>query len=85
MKYMLLIEGVRLVVLRRDRAELPPGGLRVAGHHRLDAVRAHLLEMAGDDRAAIAHYRTAASRTASIPEQRYLITRAASLRARRRA
>ncbi len=29
---------------------------RLAGHYRLDAVRAHLLEMAGDDRGAVAHY-----------------------------
>jgi RNA polymerase sigma factor (sigma-70 family) len=54
---------------------------RLAGHHRLDAVRAHLLEMAGDQRGAIAHYRTAASRTASSPEQRYLALRAARLAA----
>ncbi len=38
---------------------------RLAGHHRLDAVRAHLLEMAGDTDAALAHYRIAASRTTS--------------------
>jgi RNA polymerase sigma factor (sigma-70 family) len=54
---------------------------RLADHHRLDAVRAHLLEMAGDNAAAIAHYRTAASRTASGPEQRYLALRAARLAA----
>jgi RNA polymerase sigma factor (sigma-70 family) len=54
---------------------------RLAGHHRLDAVRAHLLEMAGDQRGAVAHYRTAASRTASSPEQRYLALRAARLAA----
>ena len=56
------------------------GDRRLAGHHRLDAVRAHLLEMAGDDRAAIAHYRTAAGRTTSIPERNYLMTQAARLR-----
>ena len=48
---------------------------RLAGHYRLDAVRAHLLEMAGDTEAALAHYRAAASRTTSLPEQRYLATR----------
>ena len=53
---------------------------RIAGHHRLDAVRAHLLEMAGDRRAAAAHYRIAASRTTSVPEQNYLLTQAARLR-----
>jgi len=52
---------------------------RIAGHHRLDAVRAHLLEMAGDPQAAITHYRIAASRTTSIPERNYLITQAARL------
>jgi predicted RNA polymerase sigma factor len=52
---------------------------RLAGHYRLDAVRAHLLEMAGDTTAAMAHYRAAASRTTSLPEQRYLATRAARL------
>jgi RNA polymerase sigma factor (sigma-70 family) len=52
---------------------------RVAGHHRLDAVRAHLLEMAGDHAAARAGYRTAARRTTSLPEQRYLEARAARL------
>ena len=36
---------------------------RLPGHHRLDAVRAHLLEMAGDTEAAAAHYRSAAART----------------------
>jgi len=44
---------------------------RLAGHHRLHAVRAHLLEMAG--------YRTAARLTTSLPEQHYLQTRAARL------
>ena len=55
---------------------------RLAGHHRLDAVRAHLLEMHGDPEAAIAHYRTAAGRTTSVAERHYLLTRAARLTAR---
>ena len=53
---------------------------RISGHHRLEAVRAHLFEMAGDHQAAITHYRIAASRTTSIPERDYLITQAARLR-----
>jgi RNA polymerase sigma factor (sigma-70 family) len=53
---------------------------RLTGHHRLDAVRAHLLELAGDHQAAIAHYRTAAGRTTSLPERNYLMTQAARLR-----
>jgi predicted RNA polymerase sigma factor len=52
---------------------------RLAGHHRLDVVRAHLLEMAGDHRGAIAHYRIAAGRTTSLPERDYLMTQAARL------
>jgi predicted RNA polymerase sigma factor len=52
---------------------------RMAGHHRVEAVRAHLLEMAGDPAAARASYLTAARRTTSLPEQRYLEARAARL------
>jgi predicted RNA polymerase sigma factor len=54
---------------------------RLAGHYRLDAVRAHLFEMAGDRQAAIARYQAAASRTTSIPERNYLNTKAARLTA----
>jgi len=53
---------------------------RLAGNHRLDATRAHLLEMAGDHPAAIEHYRTAAARTTNLAERNYLITQAARLR-----
>jgi RNA polymerase sigma factor (sigma-70 family) len=52
---------------------------RVAAHHRLEVVRGHLLEMAGDHAAAITSYRTAARRTTSLPERRYLEGRAARL------
>jgi RNA polymerase sigma factor (sigma-70 family) len=51
----------------------------LAGHHRLHAVRAHLLEMSGEVEAAVADYQTAARRTASLPEQRYLLVQAARL------
>ena len=51
----------------------------LAGHHRLDAVRAHLLEMNGDYPRAIKYYRSAASRATSIPERDYLIAQAARL------
>ena len=53
---------------------------RVAGHHRLDAVRAHLLEMAGERSAALARYRSAARRTRSLPEWCYLEGRSGSAR-----
>jgi predicted RNA polymerase sigma factor len=52
---------------------------RLAGHYRLDAVRGHLLEMAGDRAAAVERYLAAAARTASIPERTYLVGRAARL------
>jgi RNA polymerase sigma factor (sigma-70 family) len=52
---------------------------RLAGHYRIDAVRAHLLERAGDLDAAVEHYRAAADRTTSIPERDYLLTQAARL------
>ena len=49
---------------------------RLADHHRLAAVRAHLLEMAGEQAAAADAYRTAAAHAASTPERRYLEQRA---------
>jgi RNA polymerase sigma factor (sigma-70 family) len=53
------------------------GDERMATQHRLDAVRAHLLELAGDHAGAREHYRRAARRTTSLPERRYLQARAA--------
>jgi predicted RNA polymerase sigma factor len=52
---------------------------RLAGHYRLDAVRAHLHEMAGEHAAAIAHYQAAAAKTTSVPERNYLTMKAARL------
>jgi RNA polymerase sigma factor (sigma-70 family) len=52
---------------------------RVEGNHRLDAVRAHLLERAGDRHDAIALYLAAAGKTASVPEKNYLTAQAARL------
>jgi RNA polymerase sigma factor (sigma-70 family) len=52
---------------------------RLADHHRLDAVRAHLLELAGDYKGAVRHYRAAAGKTGSLPERNYLLTQAARL------
>jgi predicted RNA polymerase sigma factor len=52
---------------------------RVANHHRLHAVRAHLLELGGDFVGAIEQYRSAAARTGSLPERNYLLTQAAQL------
>ncbi len=84
--------GNPMVALNRAIAaamvEGPAAGLKLlddldeqlAGHYRLDAVRAHLLEMSGDPQAAIRHYQAAAARTTSLPEQQYLTLRAARLR-----
>ncbi len=52
---------------------------RLAGHHRLDAVRGHLLEMAGEHARAVECYRAAAGRTTNLPERNYLLGQAARL------
>ena len=52
---------------------------RLVGHYRLAAVRAHLLEHAGDRQAAIEHYRVAADRTTNTAERDYLINQAVRL------
>jgi RNA polymerase sigma factor (sigma-70 family) len=75
--------AVAVAMVRGPEAGLTEVGLlegRLAGHHRLDAVRAHLLEKAGDAEGARAAYQLAARRTFSLPERRYLLTRAARLR-----
>jgi RNA polymerase sigma factor (sigma-70 family) len=56
------------------------GDERMAGHHRLLSVRAHLLEKAGETASAYEHYRRAAKSTASLAEQRYLESRASRVR-----
>jgi predicted RNA polymerase sigma factor len=55
------------------------GDARMAGNHRLHAVRGHLLELAGERDAARAAYHDAARSTRSIQEQRFLALRAAEL------
>jgi len=52
---------------------------RLRRHHRLQAVRAHLLERAGEPLAAQRGYFAAARLTTSLPERRYLEARAARL------
>lgn len=79
-----LNEAVALAMVHGPRAGLDllaglDGDERVAGHHRLAAVRAHLLERAGDLAAAREEYRRAARATTSLPEQRYLRARIAGL------
>jgi predicted RNA polymerase sigma factor len=55
------------------------GDARLVEQHRLDAVRAHLLELAGDNNGAVSHYHAAAAKTGSLPERNYLLAQAARL------
>jgi RNA polymerase sigma factor (sigma-70 family) len=55
---------------------------RLAGSHRVAAVRGHLLELAGDAAAAAAAYDVAARFTTSLPERQYLQRRAVAARTR---
>ena len=85
------MSGNPIVTLNRavaaGMAESPAAGLALLdtveeslkGSYRLDAVRAYLFELQGDRVAARDHYRSAAARTASPPERRYLTMQAARL------
>jgi RNA polymerase sigma factor (sigma-70 family) len=67
--------GLRCVeVVSRDE--------RLKGHYRIDAVRAHLYERAGQSELAIQHYQRAAEGTASLPEKNYLRGKVARLASR---
>jgi predicted RNA polymerase sigma factor len=70
------VHGASIALTQLSTAEADPA---LAGHHRVHAVRAHLLDIAGDSAAARTHYELAARRTLSEPEQRYLTSRAAQL------
>lgn len=74
-----MVHGAETGLGELTKAERDP---TLAGHHRVEAVRAHLLEFMGDLEAARTHYRLAARRTLSLPEQRYLDDRAARLERR---
>jgi predicted RNA polymerase sigma factor len=74
-----MVRGPEAGLAELDRAEADPA---LAGHHRVDAVRAHLLEELGNADAAAEAYRRAAGRTLSIPERRYLEERARAATAR---
>ena len=70
------VHGPRAALEQLTAAAADPA---LAGHHRLHAVRAHLLEAAGDRDAAQVEFRLAARGTLSAPEQRYLEAQAARL------
>jgi RNA polymerase sigma factor (sigma-70 family) len=71
-----MVHGPAAGLARLDALAADP---RLAGHHRVDAVRGHLLERAGEPAGAAEHYRRAAARTASAPERDYLLLKAARL------
>jgi predicted RNA polymerase sigma factor len=68
-----MVHGPATALAELNEAAADPA---LSGHHRVDAVRAHLLEELGDRDAAREHYLRAAQRTRSQPEQRYLLARA---------
>jgi RNA polymerase sigma factor (sigma-70 family) len=69
-----MVHGPEIALRELDTAANDPA---LSRNHRLDAVRAHLLEMTGDQEGAAAHFSRAARRTLSLPERRYLEARAA--------
>jgi predicted RNA polymerase sigma factor len=71
-----MVEGPRAGIDLVDRLETDD---RMARHHRLHAVRAHLLELDGEPAAARRSYVTAARYATNLPERRYLEARAARL------
>lgn len=71
-----MVHGPQAGLARLDELAAEP---RLAASHRLDAVRAHLLERSGQPDEALAHYRAAAARTTSVAERYYLLAKAARL------
>lgn len=71
-----MVHGPAAGLRRLQEIEPDP---RIAGSHRLEAVRGHLLERAGERDAARESYRRAAERTASVAEREYLLVRAGRL------
>jgi RNA polymerase sigma factor (sigma-70 family) len=71
-----MVDGPQAGLAALDRVADDPV---LARHHRTAAVRAHLLELAGDRAGARDQYRLAARLTLSRPEQRYLESRAGGL------
>jgi len=74
-----MVHGPRAGLELLDRVEADG---RLAENHRVDAARAHLLEMAGEFGEAEERYRAAARRTGNLAEREYLLTQAARLRGR---
>ena len=73
-----MVHGPEASLEALDRASADAA---LVAHHRIHAVRAHLLELIGDLDAARTQYALAARRTLNEPEQRYLESRLAQLMA----
>jgi predicted RNA polymerase sigma factor len=71
-----MVHGPEAGLAALAEAESDPA---LRGHHRLPAVRAHLLADAGRGAEAAAQFRAAAALTASGPERRYLLGRAGAV------
>jgi predicted RNA polymerase sigma factor len=71
-----MVNGTAAGLARLAELEADP---RLRNHHRLEAARAHLLERDGKIADAVASYRRAARRTASVAEMSYLMVQAARL------
>ncbi|SMD24079.1 RNA polymerase sigma factor [Kibdelosporangium aridum] len=71
-----MVHGPAVALQQLSTAAQDPA---LADHHRVHAVRAHLLDLAGDADTARTEYELAARRTLSLPEQRYLRSRAEAL------
>jgi RNA polymerase sigma factor (sigma-70 family) len=68
-----MVRGPAAGLAELDDAAADPA---LSGHHRVDAVRGHLLDELGDADGARECYLRAAQRTRSLPERRYLLARA---------
>jgi predicted RNA polymerase sigma factor len=72
----LKVNGPAAALATLNRAATDP---RLTNHYRVDALRAHLLEEAGDLAEARTNYLKAAKATLSLPERHYLQERATHL------
>ena len=71
-----MVEGPDVGLRRVDEIAQDP---RLKGSYRIDAVRGHLYERAGNQALALEHFQRAAEGTASLPEKNYLLSKAARL------
>jgi predicted RNA polymerase sigma factor len=75
-----MVHGPATALTELDQACASGADSTLAAHYRVDAVRAHLLDLLGEHTAARDHYRRAARRTLNLPERDYLLSRATAER-----